>query len=177
MSTFWRRFLLILGLVVMSGGCNPFTALMMLTGDEKKIPAEYQKLADKDKKKEVKVVILTDMPVDTRAEFMHADKEITHLFALQLQKVTRVNPNRVEEFKNKDPDWTINHKDLEEIGKHFKADYVIHLEVQALSMYQQGSAGFYRGQADLTVQLINVKSPDELHSDRNMTYTYPSEAQ
>lgn len=187
MSTFWRRFLLILGLVVLSAGCNPFTGLIMLTGEERKIPAEYHKLADKDKKKEVKVVILTDMPLETRAEFVHADKEITHLFALQLQKLTKdngekitiVNPNKVEEFKNRDPDWAINHKDLEEIGKHFKADYVIHLDVQGLSMYQQGSGGgFYRGQADLTLQLINVKSPDELQtSPRNLTYTYPSEAQ
>src|SRR5436190_18170995 len=107
MSTFRRCFVLILGLAALTGGCNPFTALMMITGEEKKIPAEYHKLADKDKKKEVKVVILTDMPLETRAEFIHADREITHLFALQMhklneengEKVTIVNPNKVEEYK------------------------------------------------------------------------------
>src|SRR5262245_40039356 len=135
MSTFRRRFLIIVGLIVLGGGCNPLTSLLFLTGEDPKLPAEYYKLAGKDKKKEVRVVILTDMPLEIRAEFMHADREITHLFALQLQKLTRengekvtvVNPNKVEEFKNEHPDWDA--MDKETIGKHFKADYVIHLDV------------------------------------------------
>lgn len=187
MSTFCRRFLLGLGLLALAGGCNPLTGLLILTGEEKKLPAEYHKLADKDKKKEVKVVLLTDMPLETRTEFIHADKEITHLFAQQLQKLTKdngekiliVNPNKVEEYKNSNPDWKINHVDLESVGKHFKADYVIHLDVQGLSMFQPGSNNtFYRGQADLNLTLINVKNPDELQpSPRNLTFTYPPEAQ
>jgi hypothetical protein len=187
MSKVRRRIFLVLGLIALGGGCNPFLLPFYLTATTPKVPAEYHKLADEDKKKDVKVVILTYAGLETRPEFQQADREIARLTALHLQKqakeneekLTVVNPLKVEEYKASHPDWNDSHLDLPAIGKHFKADYVIYMEIGALSMYQPGSSGtFYRGQANLTISLVKVDSPDDFTlAPKEFTYSYPPEAQ
>lgn len=187
MSTFWRRVLLVLGLLGLGGGCNPLLLPLFLTSKEPKQPAEYHKLATTDKKKDVKVVILTWTGLEVRPELLQADREIAHQLAVELvkrtteneEKLTVVNPLKVEEYKNKHPDWHSTHLDLESIGKHFKADWVIYVEVGSLSMYQSLTAGtFYRGEADVTVSLFNVNKPDDFTlPPRQIPFTYPPENQ
>jgi hypothetical protein len=187
MSKVRRRVFLVLGLIALGGGCNPFLLPFYLTASAPKVPAEYYKLTDEDKKKEVKAVILTYMGLDTRLEFQQADREIARLAALYLQKqskeneekLTIVNPLKVEEYKAANPDWNASHLDLPAIGKHFKADYVIYIEIGSLSMYQPGSSGtFYRGQANMTISLVKVNNPDDFTlPSKEFTYTYPPEAQ
>jgi hypothetical protein len=187
MSTLRRRVLLFLGILAMGGACNPLYLPLFLTGKPQMTPAELYKLASKDKKKEVKAVILTYMGLETRPEFIQSDRDIARFLALHLKKLTEeneekvsiVNPFKVEEYKNANPDWHSSHLDLREIGKHFKADYVIYIEVGSLSMYQPGSIGtFYRGQAILTVSLVNLNEEDDYTlPPREITFTYPREEQ
>jgi hypothetical protein len=180
-----RRALPLLGLLVLVGGCNPFLFPFLVFGPEPKHPPEYHHLAGKNKK-EVKVVILTYMGMDMNTDLLHADREIARWFAKELvdlceyneEKVMVVNPAKVEEYKNKNPDWHLQHSDLSEIGKHFKADYVIYLEINRLSLFQPGTSNlFYRGQANMTLSLVDVKNPDDFSTPpRELTFTYPSEA-
>lgn len=187
MSKVQRRIFIVLGLLAMAGGCNPFLLPFYLSATTPKVPAEYYKLASDDKKKEVKVVILTYAGLETRPEFLQADREIARLMALHLQKqskeneekLTVINPLKVEEYKASHPDWNESHLDLPAIGKHFKADYVIYIEVGALSMYQPGSSGtFYRGQANMTLSLVKVDNPDDFTlTPKEFVYSYPPEGQ
>lgn len=188
-----RKFLLLLaaGGLVAGSGCNLLMLPFYLFGPEPKFPAEMHAVApspkEKDKKKENKVVILTYGGIETSTDFLHADREISRRLAARLQemcdyneeKVKVIDPRKVEEFKSKHPDWHHQHLELEEIGKHFGAEWVIYLEVQALSMYKPGSAGqLYRGQANLSVSLVNVHKPDDLTlGTREVQFTYPTEAQ
>src|SRR5206468_937539 len=93
MSTFWRRVRLCVMLMLLGGGCNPLMLPFLFQNDEPTIKAEMYHLYDKEKKtqKEVKVVILTDTGLETRPEFLHADKEITRLLAMHLQKQCQEN--------------------------------------------------------------------------------------
>ena len=105
-----------------------------------------KKLASDDKK-EVRVVILTYTPeLETRPEFIQADRQLAEMLAQTLrdscetnnENVTIVNPHKVEEFKSDHPNWQ-QEPNLAEIGRQFKADYVIYIEISHLSMYEKGS--------------------------------------
>jgi hypothetical protein len=161
-------------------GCSASTLLYFLCPENKHQP-EMKQLAADDKK-EVRVAILTYSPLlEARPEFIQADRQLSQEFARTLRQlceengenVTIVNPRKVEEFKSNHPSW---HElpDLGEVGKKFKADYLIYVEINSLSLYEAGSANqLYRGHASLAVQLIDVNKPDESVGPRQFSCTYP----
>lgn len=188
MSTFWRRFLLLLGLLALGGGCNPLMLPFFMTANP--VPrekAEYLKLTSSERNTNNKVAILTYMSLETRPEFLHADQDLARSLAVQLtklaeqneEKITIINPLKIEEYKRKHPGWDSSHLDLVAVGKELKADYVVYLEIGELSMYQPGTLGtIYRGQANITVNLVNVNKPDDFTlGTKEIQYSYPSESQ
>jgi hypothetical protein len=186
MNRFTRRGLLgaiapvILGA---TSGCNMLSVpYFLFAAPEPKKEAEIGTIANKDKKKENKILILTYMKLDLRPEFLQADREIAFFLEKNLKELTTANkekisivsPRKVEDYKNQHPDW--QDKEVSDIGKHFKADHVIYLEVNQLSMYEQGSGGtLYRGKADITVSLVDVAKPDESKPPQPFTASYPRE--
>jgi hypothetical protein len=176
------------GLVGMAGlvtGCNPFLFPAFLFGPEPREEARLKKLASSDKKKEVKVVILPFLSgLGTPQEFIGADYLLSDLLARQLKKLVEFNeekvkivsPQKVEEFKNTHASWR-KEVDLQEIGRHFKADYVIYLEIGSLSLYEKGSANqLYRGRANVKVQVVDVNDAEDAPIPREYSYVYPSDA-
>jgi hypothetical protein len=176
----WLLPVLLLVAVMCSFGCSLLTVPSVLFGGESKQPALIKKLAADDK--EVRVVILTSTPLETRPEFLRADRDLANLIARQLregfkannEKAKIVSPTKVEEFKNTHPDW--KRLDPSEVGGHFNADYVIDVEVNRLSMYEPGSSNLlFRGHAELTVSLVDVNHPDDSPDHRELTITFPGE--
>src|SRR5207249_2311568 len=96
-----------------------------------------------DKKKEVKVAVLTYVPLETRAELVRADRELSEYLAGHIReyakanelKITLVPTKKVHEYLNQHPSW----KDLEpeEIGKGLGVDYLIYLEIEDLGLYKK----------------------------------------
>src|SRR5262249_4440659 len=134
----WQWVALITFLVVATAGCDPITmSYFLFSGFDTGLPAE-KPIANS--KKEVKVLILTTGASEWRPmELMGADRELTGLVAHHLteqckqnkERVTVVSAARWRHFKDEYPNW----KSLssEEIGKYFEADYVLDLEVNALT--------------------------------------------
>src|SRR6185369_14544838 len=93
-------------LIALGGGCNPLMLPFLFNSQDPMTPAELQNLVSEDKKKEVKVLILSYMGLETRAEFLNADKEVARYLANSLDKLTKdkeskvtiINPNKVEEY-------------------------------------------------------------------------------
>jgi hypothetical protein len=147
-------------------------------------PPEIKRLASDDKKKEVRVVILTySNDVETRPELIGSDRQLSELLYKQLhelcesnqEKVAIIPPRKVEEFKSSHPDW--QKQELATIGRYFRADYVIYLEINSLGLYEKGSANqLYRGNADLVVTLVDVNKPDEAPEQKQFSCVYPSDA-
>src|SRR5262245_4560795 len=185
MSTFWRRFLLLLGLIGLGGGCNPLTAPFYFLSGEPKFQPEFRHATD-DKTKEVRVAIVTYMGVPESEEVFHADRDLALSVSQQLRDLCKyneenvkvINPVKVEEYKAKRPDWHHQHVDLETVGKDLHADYVVYIEINSLSFYQPGTARqLYQGRANLTLSLVNIRNPDALSSGpRELPFSYPSEA-
>jgi hypothetical protein len=147
---------------------------------EAKEPAECKRLASTDSK-EVKVVLWTYMSLDPREEFIQADRalaaklaeEIRRLSAENKEKVTVVKPNLVEQYKSRHPNWQA--LNLEQIGHDFKADYVINLEIDKLSLYEPNATEtLFRGYAHIHVSVMDVNAPDD-KQEKEFTDHYPTE--
>jgi hypothetical protein len=188
MKVCYRRWslavLLAAGLAGLAVGCGDLGSMAYFLTPEQRLPAKMKHLANEDKKKKTpRVIILTYARLDTRAEFIHADRQISELLAGNLRQLAEpkqeqidiVPPRKVEEFKNTHPSW--REMEVAEIGRKFGADYVIYLEINSLSMYEPGNNNtLYRGRANLLVSLVDVNRPDDPLPQQNYVCTFPSEA-
>ncbi len=168
--------------VALAPGCSPANLYFFLP--ESKVDPEMRRLADEDKKKEVRVVVLTySNKLETRPELLGAERDLAQAFAVRLregcesnsERVVIVNPRKVEEFKSAHPGWA--EADLTDIGRHFKADYVVYLEVNKLSLFNKADMNTqYKGHAEISVSLVNVNKPDGPPEHKEFVCSYPSEA-
>jgi hypothetical protein len=173
-----------LWLAVCCTGCDP-GSLAYFFMPEAKHPAEMKRLTTEDNAKEVRVVILVSNgnALDLRRELLQSDRQLAESLARQLvelcktneEKIAVVSPRKVEEFKNSHPRWNV--LDDREIGRFFHADYVIEVTINALSLFEKGSANqLYRGQANLSVALVDVNNPGAPPEQREFSCVYPSDA-
>jgi hypothetical protein len=161
--------------------CMPLGSLpYFLMGQDPTDPPGIQKLASDDK--EVKVAVLIYGGLETRPEFHTADRDLSRRVAKKLGELAKdnrenlkmVSATKVDSFKSTHLGWRTMEKD--EIGRALDADYVVYVEINELSMYKKGSANMlYQGQAQLTVNLIDVNNSDEPPEPKDLTITYPSE--
>lgn len=156
----WRWAALILGLAWLSIGCSPATlSFFFMPFTDTNIPPRC-KLAAKNK--EVTVCIVSNFAsLETRGDIVPADGELAALVAGQLRKRTKENRENVTVI---DPSRTRNQalsgRSLQEIGAQFKADYVIALEIQNLTLYEKGTNLLYRGNIDMVVRVADAKNGD-----------------
>jgi hypothetical protein len=122
--------------------------------------------------------------LDMRTEFIQADRLLTDLLSQHIHKMseengekpTVVSPRKVEEFKNTHPDW----KALppEQVGRFFKADYVVSLEIDQLSLYEPNShEQLLCGRTHILVSVADVKNPDNSPHPTEFSDRYPTELQ
>ena len=147
----------------LSAGCNVMALpFFLLPGMEPKHEARC-KLVPHDKERGTRVVILSSSGLETRPEFLHVDRELSRLLYMQLEEGFKKNKERiglvaisqVEKYKEDYPNW--HSRSPEEIGKHFSADYVIDLELNALTLYEPGSTNtLFRGHAEISLDVVDV---------------------
>jgi hypothetical protein len=166
-------------------GCNVLEVPFILFGPEPSVPPEMKALASPDKKKEVKVLILTYSGSETRTDFTGFDAELSTLMAANLreyyqsnrEKVSVISTKKVERFKQDHPNW--KGLDLGSIGrrKEFDADYVIYVELdpRTLALYERGNSLQYVGTADATVTLVDVNDPDDGTESKEKTFKFPGQ--
>ena len=172
------------GAVGLAVGCGDAGSLAYFLTPEQRLPAKIKHLASEDKKKKApRVILLTYARLDTRAEFIHADRQLSEMLATNLRSLAEpaqeqldvVPPRKVEEYKNAHPNW--HEMEVAQIGKKFGADYVIYLEINSLSLYEPGNGNtLFRGRANLLVSLVDVNRPDETPMQEDYVCVFPSEA-
>jgi hypothetical protein len=165
-----RRWLALLVLLAIASGagCNMLAfPFFLLWGMNSKQPPKC-KLASEDKEKEVHVVILASPGLETRPEFLRVDRELTSALSRHLtqgfkdnkEKVKLAPARRVDQFKDEHPNWKT--MDLVKVGQYFDADYVIHLDILSLSLFEPGSANqLFRGRTEIRLEVVDVSQPDE----------------
>ena len=190
MAILSRRVFLALAAGVVGGlgvmGCGDAGTMAYFLMPEQRIEPTIKHLALKkdDKKPTPRVVILTwTADLETRPEFINADRQLAEALSRELKDLTRgadekleiVSGRKVEEFKNNRPNW--RQMELAEIGRSFDADHLIYLEINQLSLYEPGSFNqLMRGRANITVTLVDVKQPDDMPKHETMNCIHPSDA-
>ena len=111
---------------------------------------------------------LASSGLETRPEFIHIDRELSRLLAQQLREAVKKNKenvqmvsiSQVERFKDEHADW--RSKSPEEIGKYFNADKVINLEIESITLYEQGSSNtLFRGRAAISLDVMDISKAAE----------------
>ncbi|MFO0845236.1 MAG: hypothetical protein U0797_23115 [Gemmataceae bacterium] len=170
------------GGLVLTAGCD-MASLAYFVLPEGRVEPKLKHLASDDKEKAPKVVILTWGGLETRAEFIGADRQLSDLLGQHLKKLAEesreavnvVPVRKVEEFKNANPSW--KSMDLVEVGRRFQADYVIYLEMNSMSLYEPGMGDMLmRGRVTLNVQLADVRKPDDAPASESYSCVYPGDA-
>ena len=183
MGSSWRLRTLAGVLVLAAGlGCNPLaTVYFMMVGVENKADPDF-KLASNDKNKEVRVLILAYSAPDVQTDQVGIDRQIGIEFTRQLEALCKANKekvkiipfHKVEKFKNDNPTWKT--MGVDEIGRKFDADYVVDVEVVALSLYKPGSRKtLFEGACRLEVSALDLHKPLEGPAwHRQIPVAYPS---
>lgn len=170
------------GGLVLTAGCD-MASLAYFVLPEQRVEAKLKHLASEDKEKNPKVVILTWGGLETRAEFIGADRQLSDALGNQLknlakesrEQITVVSVRKVEEFKNANPSW--KSMDLAEVGRRLNADYVIYLELNSMSLYEPGMGDMLmRGRLTVNVQLADVHKPDDAPAQEAYSCVYPGDA-
>src|SRR5207249_718829 len=82
-------------------------------------------------------------------------------FAANKEKVKIVPTAKVRSYVNS-RSIDGNLVDKHDLGKHFKADYVIALEISpGLSLYEYKSPQLYRGSGEIAVAVLDVRQPKD----------------
>lgn len=165
----WRWSLILCGgLAWLSLGCSPQTLTMFLLPftDDKKDP-EY-KLFTKDS--EVQLVILSNFATrQFQPEIMPADRELADSVAGHLRKRCQANKHNLKLVPQADVrayqlKQMAEEGDVSpfEIGKHFKADFVLDLTIEQFGLFKKdGYPKMYGGSTRINVQLFDTKTKDE----------------
>lgn len=149
--------------LVLMAGCQQFVILSYLIGGPPSIEPDFDKetgLSMKDKETTVAVVCFA--PKEMLLEFPHIDHEIAAHVSYQLgkNKIAIIKPDYVSAWVNSHPKWEL----AEEIGREFKADYVIEIELSTFSLYEGTSTTLYRGRTEADVHVTAVDEGG--HGDR-----------
>jgi hypothetical protein len=151
----------IFGTLVMGIGCNPAMMLGVLMPDEKIPP----RVALESHKKETTLVVMASFARPLDAEFqpeLHSvDRELAERLAQHIKKRFDDNRNKIKivpyyqvtGYLNKTPSGNLLPK--ADIAKHFKADFLVHLEINSMSFYEKGYRQMFRGQAEINVSVFD----------------------
>lgn len=161
----WWWLLGLIPLMSLAMGCTPGSlAMILMPFVDDRIPPRH-KLAKKGE--EVTVVVYANfvrgevpLTLEPAAGEM-ADLVTAHLkkrVAANKEKVTLISPGRVRSYMNQNLGQALTAR---EIGEHFKADYVISLEIRELSLHPRNSPKtLFLGNAEVDVALTDMAAED-----------------
>lgn len=183
-----RRVAVFVLLLIVAGiGCNPLMLPMYLFRDMRqgKIQSHfnfYDKAKAAKKKKEIKIVVLSERGRTLSAEFVGDERTLTNMivnrlgqnFMMNKEKVTIVPPGDVEKFKNAhQDDW----KSMEtaEIAKHFAADYVIDIEFASVRLLEPRTTDLFSGRCHIPIRIVDAdQNATEIFAPYDYDAEYPT---
>ncbi len=146
-----------------SSGCNYVMIFGYLLGGPPSVEPQFDKetkecMSDKD----VRVAVVCFAPNEIKYNFESIDHELAQYVSFQLHahKIKVVPPDLIKGWLDENKDWD----KPEEIGAAFKTSYVIYIDLNEFTLYEEGSANLYRGRAE---GIISVwKMDDDGHAEK-----------
>ena len=147
-------------LLPLSTGCNLISLPYVLFGPEptEKVQAEFSHLKGK------RVVVLVWAEQATLYEYPHVQVEVAgyvhyHLKE-QIKPLDIVPPSQVKRYMQSHPDWATEHPGR--IGRHFKADIAMMIELMEFTTREPGSPNLFRGRARAGITVYDLTGDQEL---------------
>lgn len=141
-------------------GCSYVLFLGYLIGGPPSVEPEFEaqtneSMTDKD----VTVAVVCFAPTEVKYSFENIDHELAKYVTFRLieHKVKAVPPDYVKAWLDENKDWD----KPEEIGAAFKATYVVYVDLNEFSLYEEGSASLYRGRSEAIVSVWKMDDNGE----------------
>ena len=162
-------------------GCNPQTLnfLLMPFVDDKD-PPKLCKIASPDKKEVTVAIVTTFANLETRPEMLPIESDLSDRLAAEMrrrsiankEKVKFIPTAKVRSLMNQTAGNTLSPR---EIGKKLKADVVINLEINSISLYEKGSFNqLFRGKTEIAITCVELTKPaDEGTHQVIYSHEYP----
>ena len=141
--------------------CNLLTPLVFIGEHKKRISPEFDKLSQR------RVAILVWTEAATLFDYPYARFELATYVADKLHAETAqrqlgtdvVDPRDVEDFLQKNIAAQVN---PQTVGRHFKADYVVFLEILEMQVRNPEEPQFLRGRIEASVTVHDIRAdPDQ----------------
>jgi hypothetical protein len=158
---------LVAGMAWLSVGCNPqMLSMIIMPFTDTNVDPEYKLFA---KDKEITLVIMSNfVRPELQPELQGADAELAIQVAQAFRDRCTKNKHKIKIVS----DAQVRSRQLNqfaggqlsavEIGKHFKADFVLDVTVNSLSLYEKDTyPKMYRGKMDLAISMYKVNSTDD----------------
>jgi hypothetical protein len=127
-------------------------------------------------------MVLASAVPDASIEMIGVDRLLAAEFIPLLEKrctenkelVSVLKSLPVDKYKNEHPDW--KSQSPYDIGKHFKADYVIEIEVLKISLYEpKTNQQLLKGRANVRVTVFDLSKPlkEPVYSPPEFSFEYP----
>ncbi len=156
-------FLCTSGLLV---GCNPqaLNFLLMPFVDDRVQPK--CKLETEGKKEVVVAILTTFTNLETRPEMLPVESELSDRLAAEMRKRTVEAKEKMKFIPTAKVHTLMNQSagsntlSPREIGQKLKADFVINLEINSISLYEKGSFNqLFRGKTEIAITCVDVHKP------------------
>lgn len=165
MSTFCNRPIASWMAVVALGccllpGCSYVLFLGYLIGGPPSIEPNFDRETKESMTdRNVTVAVICYAPTEVRYNFESVDHELARYvtFRLQQHKIKIINPDSVKAWLDENKDWD----KPEEIGAAFKTTYVVYIDLNDFSLYEEGSATLYRGRSEAIVSVWKMDDDGE----------------
>lgn len=168
----WRWILVLIGgLAWISIGCSPQTlSVFLMPFSDNNTPPEYKLFAAD---KEITLAVITNFArPEIHPDLQAADAELAELVAQAFRDRCTANKHKIkivptahvrsQELKQRE--LTGGELNAFEIGKSLKADYVLELTINSVSIYEKNTyPPMYRGKTDIAVSLHKVDVKDGEH--------------
>ena len=150
----------------LSIGCSPASLSMLLMPfSDNKIDPEYKLFAAS---KELKLVILSNFSnPEFREDVLAAENELADRVAEYMRKRCTENSHKIKivsqvEVRNfQQKEGTTGDLFAKEVGKKFKADYVLDLNIQSMNLYEKNTfPKMFRGTTQIAVSLYKIDGKD-----------------
>jgi hypothetical protein len=173
----WRWLMVLFGFVSwMSLGCNPQTlSFLAMPWSDNKMDPDYKLFAQD---KELTVVILSNFAhPQLHPDLQPAEMELAEKVATAMRERCSANKHKLKIVPYAEvrgyqvKQWVEGNPNPLQVGKKFKADFVIDMSIQSLSLYEKRSSPpLFRGQAEISVNLFKVDVKDGDHKVFNKDY-------
>ena len=166
--------LLALCAMPLASGCDAMRQIALQTAPKtESVPAEFNRLSEKT------VLVSVWVPPEVKWDYPHIRLDLaSHVGAYlkeNVKKTTLIDAYQVEGYLDKSTKAEV---DPVEVGRHFKADMVVHLGVYQFSVRDPGYSQFYRGRIASSVEVYDLTTSDKVpprYSMKEVKVAYPED--